>query len=373
MLGYLYAIERAHRNDGGSMSDRCGSRWRRQRAVWLARLVPLAWLAMPLLVLQALPARADPVAEFYAGKTVRLAVAGVPGGGYDNIARAFARHYAAHIPGKPQLIVQSMAGGGGVILANWAYNVAARDGTVIAMPNLTVATNQVLAPATIKYDANRMQWLGNIEPQVMTILTWHTSPTKTIEDARRRETPMAATAKGSTLYQTMALANIVLGTRFRIALGYEETRVLAVERGEVEGTATSLQQFVVMAPHWLEHDARLINILVINSAQRMPRYPHVPTMAELTPDPEHRQMLEFLQLQALTGRAVLAPPEVPAERVAALRRAFDRTIEDRGFLADMDRLKVEVEASSGEQIQEAVRRVVATPPAITAKLVKAFE
>lgn len=324
-------------------------------------------------LLAALPARADPVAEFFAGKTIRLVVSAVPGGGYDNIARAFARSYVRHLPGKPTIIVQNMQGGGGIVMNNWAYNVAPRDGTVIGMPNLTVATNQVLAPQSVKYDANRMQWLGNIEQQVMTIFTWHTSPTKTIADAIRRETPMAGSAKGSVLYQIMTLSNIALGTRFKVALGYEQTRVVAVERGEVDGSASSLQNFIVMAPHWMENNARLLNILVINDAKRHPRYPHVPTMLELAQDLEHRRMLEVMQLQSLTGRAIFAPPDVPAERIQALRRAFDRTIQDVAFIADMHRLQVEIEANTGEQVQEAVRRVTSTSPEIAARLVKAFE
>lgn len=337
--------------------------WRRTAAAILALAAAV----------RATPAGADAVADFYAGKTVRLYVSAVPGGGYDNIARAFGRTFGTHIPGKANLIVQNMPGGGGIVMNNWAYNIAPRDGTVIGMPNLTVATNQVLEPAAVKYDVNRMAWIGNIEQQVMTIFTWHTSPTRTIHDAMRRETPMAASAKGSVLYQIMTLSNLTLGTRFKIALGYEQTRIVAVERGEVDGSASSLQNFIVLAPHWMENSARLLNILVINDMRRHPKHPNVPTMLELAKDPEHKRMLEFMQLQSLTGRAIFAPPEVPAERIEALRRAFDRTIKDPAFLEDMRRLKVEVEPNTGEEIQEAVRRVVTTSPETAARLVKALE
>ena len=332
---------------------------------WTRALIALAGA----LALHAGAARADAVADFYAGKILKLHVSAVAGGGYDNIARAFVRHFARHVPGQPAAQVVNMLGGAGIVMSNWAYNVAPRDGTVICMPNLSMVMDQVILPSTIKYDANRFNWIGNIEPQVMSIFTWHTSPTKTIEDARRRATPMAASTKGAVLQQIMNLSNFILGTKFEIALGYNETRVMAVERGEVEGSASSLQNFVVLAPHWMENNARLLNILVINSEKRLPKYPDVPTMLELTTNPAHRAMLEFMMLQGLTGRAIFAPPDVPRERVAALRAAFEATMKDAEFIEDMKRLKVEIESSTGEEVASGVRRVLGASPE-TAELIR---
>ncbi len=319
------------------------------------------------------PAAADPVADFYAGKLLRLYVSAVAGGGYDNIARAFVRHYSKHVPGKPNAQVMNMPGGGGIVMSNWAYNIAPKDGTVIAMPNLSMVMNQVIYPSTVKYDATKFHWIGNIEPQVMSIFTWHTSQTRTIEQAMARVTPMAASTHGSPLQQILSLSNLTLGTKFQIALGYNDTRVVAIERGEVDGSVSSLQNFQVLAPHWMENGARLLNILVINSDKRLPKYPNVPTMLELAKTAEHKAMLEFMMLQGLTGRAIFTPPDVPADRLAALRAAFDTTMKDAEFLADMKRLKVEVETNTGDEVAASVRRVVSTSPEIAAKILKAIE
>ena len=311
--------------------------------------------------------------DFYSGKMLKLVVSATAGGGYDNIARAFMRHFVGQIPGKPMAQVVNMQGGGGIVMSNWAYNVAPRDGTVLGMPNLSMVMDQVIAPGTVKYDAARFNWIGNIEPQEMSLFTWRTSPTKTIEDARLRETVMAASSKGSPLQQILTLSNITLGTKFRIVLGYLDTRVLAVERGEVEGSASSIQNFAVLAPQWLENNASSINVLAVNAAKRSPKFPNAPTMIELAKTQEHRDMLEFMMLQGLTGRSIFTPPDVPHERIAILRTAFDATMRDPVFLEDMRKLKVEVDWTPGPEVAASVRRVIGASPQTAERVLKALE
>src|SRR5262249_13771956 len=156
--------------------------------------------------------------------------------------------------------------------------------------------------------------------------------------------------------------NRVIGTRFKIISGYERNRVVAIERGELEGSATTLQNFSGLAPHWLPNNQ--VNILALYAEKRLPRFPDAPTMLELTADPVHRQMLEFVMLQAATARAIVAPPGVPADRVEALRRAFDATAKNPGFVGEMERYQLEVEAATGEATQAAVARLIATSPEI---------
>jgi tripartite-type tricarboxylate transporter receptor subunit TctC len=283
------------------------------------------------------------------------------------------RHFVGQIPGRPAAQVVNMQGGGGIVMSNWAYNVAPRDGTVLGMPNLSMVMDQVISPTTVKYDAARFNWIGNIEPQEMSVFTWHTSPTKTIEDAMRRETVMAASTKGSPLQQIMTISNITLGTKFRIVLGYLDTRVLAVERGEVEGSASSIQNFAVLAPQWLENDAKSLNVLAVNAPKRSPKFPNAPTMIELAKTPEHRDMLEFMMLQGLTGRSIFGPPDVPQERIAILRTAFDSTMRDPAFLEEMRKLKVEVDWTPGPEVAASVRRVIGASPETAARVLKAIE
>ncbi len=310
-------------------------------------------------------AQAQPAADFYRGNTIRFTLSSEPGGGFDIVARTFAKYYANYVPGKPAIVVVNMPGGGGTLLANWAYNIAPRDGTAICMPLSTLPMNQVIAPDQVRYDANKFNWIGNLEQATGVILTWHTSATRTMQDAMQRETPMAGTGKNSIIYQLLTLSNKLLGTRFKVVLGYNTGRVLAVERGEVDGTASTLQNIPAMAPQWTDKDYRLI---AINAPERHPKHPDVPTMVELAKTGEARAMLEFWMLQSATARAVFAPPDVPADRIAALRRAFDETVRDPAFVAEMARVKSIVEPTGGKQVQDEVRRLLSTSPETAAKI-----
>jgi tripartite-type tricarboxylate transporter receptor subunit TctC len=256
-------------------------------------------------------------------------------------------------------------------MTNWTYHVAPRDGTMIGMANLTVPMNQVIAPNQVRYDATKLNWVGNLEEATLSLFTWHTSATKTMADARARETIMGVSSKTSVLYQMLALSNRLLGTKFRIVLGYEGNRVISIERGEIEGSASTMQNYAGIAPHW--DITKDINLLVVNAEKRLPKFPNVPTMMELTDNPQHRQMLTFMMLQSATARAIYAPPGVPADRLEALRRAFDKTARDPGFLADMARSRIEVSPATGEETQAAVGRLIATTPDIAALVLEAIK
>jgi tripartite-type tricarboxylate transporter receptor subunit TctC len=317
------------------------------------------------------PGMAQPLADFYRGNTIRYYVSTSPGGGYDHVSRLFIKYFPNHMPGKPNVVVMHMPGAAGVTLANWTANIAPKDGLMLGMANLTVPMNQVIAPDQVRYDATKLNWIGNLEEATLSLFTWHTSPTKTMQQARMRETVMGVSSKTSVLYQMLALSNRLLNTRFKIISGYEGNRVISIERGELEGSASTIQNFAGIAPHWnLDKD---INILTVNAEQRVPRFPHAPTMMELTDNPVHKKMLEFMMLQSATARAMFAPPGVPADRVEALRRAFDKTARDPGFLADMERSKIYVEPSTGEATQAAVGRLIGTSPEVAAMVLEAVK
>src|SRR5262245_13525180 len=319
----------------------------------------------------ALPALAQPPADFYRGQTIKLHVSTSPGGGYDLVSRIFVKYFPSYMPGRPNVIVVNMPGAAGVSMTNWAYNVAPKDGTIIGMPNLTVPMNQVIIPDQVRYDATKLNWIGNLEEATASLFTWHTSKTRTIQDAMVRETIMGVSSKASVLYQMLALSNKLLDTKFKIILGYEGNRVISIERGEIEGSASTLQNYAGIAPHWVP--ARDLNILAVNAEQRVQKFPDVPTMMELTDNPLSREMLLFMMLQSATARAIFAPPGVPSDRVEALRRAFDATARDPGFLADMAKAQIEVDPTRGGETQKAVARLIATKPEVAALVLEAIK
>jgi len=318
-------------------------------------------------------AGAEPVAEFYRGRTVTLTVASGAGGGYDFFARALAKHMGRHIPGNPSLIVQNMPGAGGARMVNTLFNVAAQDGTALGVPLAPTAQAQVLDPASIKYDARRIHWLGNLENSVGILFVWHESPTRTIADATTRVTPLAGSGKSSATYQIPVLANALLGTKFNVVLGYTGAAdmELAIERGEVEGRAAVWQTLHISQPRWFKEGK--VRIIVQSVLKRAPQLPDTPTYIELAKTDEARKIFEFLALQNVTGRTLIAPPGVPKDRVAALRRAFDATAKDPVFLSEMTRAGMVIEPSTGEEVQAVVARMIGTPPDIVGRMRKLLE
>jgi tripartite-type tricarboxylate transporter receptor subunit TctC len=328
-----------------------------------------------LLCLGATSARAqsDAVADFYRGKTITLTVASGAGGGYDFFARALAKHMGRHIPGSPALIVQNMPGAGGARMVNTLYNVAPQDGTALGVPLAPTAQAQVLDPAPIKYDARKIHWLGNLENSVGILFVWHESPTRTIADAMKRTTPLAGSGKSSATYQIPVLANALLGTKFNVVLGYTGAAdmELAIERREVDGRAAVWQTLHISQPQWFKEGK--VRIIVQSVLKRAPQLPDVPTYVELAKTEEARRIFEFIALQNVTGRTLIAPPGVPKDRVTALRRAFDAVLKDPVMLSEMTRAGMVIEATTGEEVQAVVERMIATPPGIVDRMRKLLQ
>ena len=332
---------------------------------WIASCRVAGVLAIALM---ATTARADAVADFYGGRTITVVIASGAGGGYDFFGRALAKYIGRFLPGHPNAIVQNMPGAGGTKMANYAYNVAPQDGTMIGVPLAPTPMVQVLTPKGIKYDATRFHWIGNIEQSVGILFTYQTSPTRTIADAMKRVTPMAGSGKNSATYQTPVLCNALLGTKFKVVLGYggAAQMELAIEKGEVDGRMGVWQTLKTTQPAWIRD--RKVNFLAQSALERSKQLPDTPTYIELAKTEEGRKIFEFLALQNLTGRAVFAPPGAPPDRVAALRHAFDQAVRDPGMLADMAKVGMEIEPTSGEEVQKAVDRMIATPPQIVARM-----
>ena len=325
-----------------------------------------AVLGAVAIALTAVTANAE---DFYKGKTLTLYVGAGSGGGYSFFGRVFAKYYGKYIPGNPNVIVVNRPGAGGTKMTNWAANAAPRDGSAIGMPLMPVATNQHLRPKAVRYDATKLNWIGNMERSIAVLFTWHTSKTKTIKDATQRVTTMGGSGKSSPIYQMLTLSNKLLGTKFKIVLGYKGgDRALAIERGEVEGSFSTLQNFRAMTPHWFEGGRNPLNVLVQNAVTRSPEIPDVPTMMELARSEEDRKVFEYMMLQSLTGRSIFAPPDVPEDRVNMLRRAFDSTMKDPDFVAEIEKSNLQLTPSTGEEVEKAVAQLIRTPPAVVARI-----
>jgi len=302
---------------------------------------------------------AETVADFYRGKTINVYIGVNVGGGYDFEARLLARFMRAHIPGNPVLVPQNMIGAGGIKMANYLYSIAPQDGTAIGMfPNTLIAV-QAVGTDGAQYDANRFSWIGSMTTSPLTFTTWHTTGVRTIEEARRKELTVAASNKGAITYTFPRMLNEFLGTRLKIVSGYQgnSTMVVAMERGEVDAVTNSWDSWKSLNPAWLAE--KKINLLV----QTEPKSKElaIPSVQELARNDDDRQVIALIISGDALGKPLATAPNVPPERVQALRDAFDATIKDPEFLKAAATARIEVNPIHGTSLQETVRKVLATP------------
>jgi tripartite-type tricarboxylate transporter receptor subunit TctC len=313
------------------------------------------------------PARADAVEDFYRGKTITLLIGYTPGGTYDAYGRLVAHFMGNHIPGKPTIVVRNMPGAASRVAAAHLYNVAPRDGTMLATADQSLALAQAMGEK-LQFDATKFTWIGNPSAGNNTTVTWHTSGVKSIEDAKAREITMGATG-GSTSSQYPRAMNSVLGTKFRIITGYPGGNDinLAMERGEVGGRGSdSWASWKGTRPDWLRDHK--INILVQIGLTKAPDLPDVPLLMDLASNPEDRAVLRLLSAPSVIGRPIFGPPDVPAERIKALRQAFDATMKDPAFVAELEKAQLELEPTSGEELERLVNEIATTPKPIAQRL-----
>lgn len=312
-------------------------------------------------------AHAEDTAEFFRGKTVTIHVAVGPGA-YDLYARVLAQHMAQNIPGQPNLIVNNMPGGGGIIAANYIANIAPKNGTALLVPLKLVAMTQMLEPANVKYDAGQFNWIGSMVDAPGVIMVWNGAPGATFADARRMELVLGSTGAGAETTIFPTVINSVLGTKFKIISGFKGMGdiFLAIERGEIHGVSTVYGSIAGLKPDWLA-DGKLRFITQVTS-QRTKELAHTPAVIEFASTADERATLEFLTLSNSLGRAITAPAGVPAERVAALRKAFDTTVRSKAYIDDATSKGMELNPIPGADIQRDVKRHIETPAALVAKV-----
>jgi tripartite-type tricarboxylate transporter receptor subunit TctC len=334
-----------------------------------SRLIALA--AVLLVLSGASAAGAQDAADFFKGRTVRIVVGFGPGGGYDLYARLLAKYLPRHLAGAPNIVVENMEGLGSVRAANYVYAVAPRDGSVIAAVNQNAPMYQLLGGQGARFRAEEASFIGSLTHSNEVLFTWHTSGVASLADARAREVVLGAVAVTSDSYIYPTVLNALLGTRFRIVNGYAGGQALnlAIERGEVKGRGgESWASLSSSRPDW--RPQKKINILVQVGARREPDLADVPLLDELIANDADRHLANVIALPTRLGYAYWLPPGVPADRVAALRAAFDATAADKALLEEAAARRIIMRPQPGAAVDALVREAAATPPEVIAKAVK---
>jgi len=324
-------------------------------------------LAVVALTLGINGARADSVADFYAGKVVRLVVPTPPGGPYDNYARLLARHLGQHIPGKPAIVVENMTGATGMMAASFVFARAPQDGTILANLHNMLPLMEALGQTNVKLDPTAFNWLGNMTREVGDVIISTKSAVKTIDDAKRIEVVMGAASRTALAGIYPQVMNRLLGTKFRIIPGYDGNTGVehAMEEGEVEGNAGDTWFAGTGRTYdWVKDGT--VRVLV-QIGTRSPDLPDVPLLVDLAKNSEDRKLLEFFSSPYAIGKPTAVGPQVPPERVAALRAAYDATMADPAFRADAAQLGIDITPVSASELTTLIKRIMELPPDFLAR------
>lgn len=337
----------------------------------MGKLTATGLVAGSIAALCAGSALAQSPADFYRAKTVTLVVGYAPGGGYDIYTRLLARHLGNHIPGAPAVIVQNMPGAAGVVASNNIYVASPKDGTVVAAVDQNIPMFQLLGGKGVKYDATRFAWLGSMAASNGIAMTWAETGVTSLEDAKKREVSMGTTGANDDAYIYAKALNALLGTRFRTIQGYSGTSSvnMALEKGEVEAMGRSTYYgFASQRPDWLRD--RKVNIIVQFGFQKQPEIANVPMLLDLVTDTESKQIAGLISMPTSIGYSHWLSPDVPADRIAALRAAYKATLADPALLEESKQRGIEVKPRTPEDIASLVKAAAETPAAVREKTVK---
>ena len=305
-------------------------------------------------------------ADFYRGKTFEVIVGFTAGGGYDTYARALAPVLAKHIPGNPQVVVKNLPGGGGLRLARWLQDAGPHDGLSIGVIDSGLLTTSLLNPS-LGFEAPKLSWVGSIANGMMACETWHTAHVRTLDAMRKSEAVFGAIGHDDFAYTSANILRRVAGSQIKIVTGYPgSTDVrLALERGEIDALCETWPSTKATKPEWLEQ--KKINVIVQFSFAPRPDLPGVPSIGSLASSPTEADALRLIYSPTEAGRPFAAPPGIPADRLAALRRAFDATMTDPEFVDATTKAKLDVDPVTGEHIVDVLARSYgSTPAAISA-------
>ncbi len=328
----------------------------------------IAGAAASVLFVAAVPAQAQTPAQFYKGRNVDLYIGYSVGGAYDLYARTIARHLGKHIPGNPSIVPKNMEGAGSLRLANWLYNVGAKDGSVIGTIGRGTAFDPLLGSKGAQFQADKFTWIGSANNEVSVCVAWKDSGISTLDDVMAKELIVGGTGQAADTDQFPRILNGVLGTKFKIVSGYPGGNdvALAMERGEVKGRC-GWSWSSVLSTHKKWVDEKSINILVQLSLDKHPDLPAVPLAMEFAKTDEQKRIFRMILARQVIGRPYLAPPGVPKDRTEALRAAFDATMKDPDFLADAAKAQLEITPVSGADVEKLVQEIYQTPKEVAAK------
>jgi tripartite-type tricarboxylate transporter receptor subunit TctC len=311
-------------------------------------------------------AGAETAAQFYKGKQISLIVGAGAGGAYDLVSRTVARHMGRHVPGQPGFVVSNMIGASSLIMTNYLYNAAKKDGTVMGMGNANIALEPGLKMLSgrggkAQFDVGRIKWIGSPLQQPQVVWLFHSAPAKTFSDLKTTRIILGSLGVGGDNFVVPWLMNQLLGTKFEMVTGYKAQGDVfaAAERGEVHGNVAILPNLIAAKADWWRD--KKVRVLVTAGARRSPGQPDVPTLAELASNAADRAVFEFWSRKYHMAYPLFVGPDVPADRVAALRAAFDATMKDSEFLADAKRLKLDIDPYRGEQIEKLMTEIQSAP------------
>jgi len=336
---------------------------------WIGRGVLAFCALLAMLIAAGSCAEPQTPAEFYRGKTITLYIGSSAGGVYHVYARMLARHMGKHIPGNPRIVASNMEGAGSLRLTNHLYNVAAKDGTVIGTINRGAPFEPLIGEANLAlFDPSRFTWIGSIANEVSVCAVWERAGIDNFDQLFTRELTVGGTGSGADTNQFPKVMNGVLGTKMKIVSGYPggNNIDLAMERGEVDGRCGwSWSSIVSSRKAWLESGS--IKVLVQLALQKHPDLPDVPLIMDYAKTDEQRAMLRLIFSRAALGCPFLAPPDIPADRAAALRQAFDDTMKDPEFLEEAMKATLEVAPVKGDELQQLIAEIYRTPKDVVDK------
>ncbi|HEX3486700.1 MAG TPA: tripartite tricarboxylate transporter substrate-binding protein [Micropepsaceae bacterium] len=307
--------------------------------------------------------RADSVSDFYKGRQMTMILSADAGGGYASYANAFAPYLAAHIPGKPRIVVQYMPGAGGLRAMNYLYSAAPKDGSVVALVHSSVPFAPLYGLNQAKFDPRKINWIGSINATSGICVAWQTSNIKTWNDLFDKQFLVGSSGAGSQMETIPAMLNKLFGTKIKVISGYRGGNevYLAMERGEVAGRCGGLISSINSTrPDWFAQ--KKVSVPVQIALERDPQFPDSPAVIEFAKDARTKQILQLVLAPMAMDRPILAPPGVPADRVAALKAAFHAAMADPAFLADAKKQRIEVKEVSGEKVAQLLATAFGMPP-----------
>ena len=330
--------------------------------------LPLILLAAGAALLAALPAVAQSPAEFYRSHTVTFLIGYPTGNGYDAYSRLLIRHLGRHMPGNPTIVAENMPGAGSMVMINHLYNLAVKDGSVIGLPSRDLIIEPLLGNSQAKFVPRKLAWIGSMNKDTAVCVAWGKTGVKTLEQAKERPLAVGATGTASGSFLLPQLLNAVLGTKFKIILGYPDASAvnIALERGELEGFCTSYAAIETARPQWLaEHQVNVLAQLGMTRSADI----DAPVVLDMTRDEAARQAMTLVFASQEMGRPVAGPPGMPADRLQAMRTAFDATMKDPAFLEEAKRQRFAIDAITGAEVDAVLARMYATPKPIIDKVV----